>query len=47
MISTPMGSALRYVYILVLILPLNIVYPMIASKYEEVKCQKQLNCVNK
>ena len=47
MISTPMGSALRYVYILVLMLPLNIVYPMIASKYEEVKCQKQLNCVNK
>lgn len=46
MISTPMGNALRYVYILVLILPLNIVYPMIAAKYEEVKNQKQLNSVN-
>ncbi len=31
MISTPMGSALRYVYLLVLVLPLNFVYPAIAK----------------
>ncbi len=32
MVSTPMGQALRYVYILVLVLPLNIIYPIIFSK---------------
>ena len=31
MLSTPMASALRYVYILVLILPLNFVYPAIVK----------------
>ncbi len=35
MISTPMGSALRYVYILVLIMPLNFVYPAIAKNIQE------------
>lgn len=34
MASTPMASALRYVYSLVLILPLNIIYPAIAKKDE-------------
>lgn len=43
MISTPMGSALRYVYILVLMLPLNLVYPAIAKNYEESCEQKKLN----
>ena len=38
MISTPMASALRYVYALVLILPLNIVYPAIfKNKNNEIK----------
>lgn len=37
MISTPMGSALRYVYILVLILPLNFVYPAIVKNLQESK----------
>ena len=32
MVATPMGQALRYVYVLVLILPINIVYPAIFSK---------------
>ncbi len=32
MIATPMAQALRYVYILVLILPLNFVYPAIVSE---------------
>lgn len=31
MIATPMAQALRYVYILVLILPLNLLYPAIVS----------------
>ncbi len=31
MIATPMGQALRYVYILVLILPLNIIYPALIT----------------
>jgi len=35
MISTPMGQALRYVYILVLIIPLNVVYPAIMKNIEE------------
>ena len=35
MISTPMASALRYVYVLVLILPLNFVYPAIIKKMED------------
>jgi hypothetical protein len=32
MIATPMGQALRYVYILVLILPLNLLYPALMKK---------------
>lgn len=35
MLSTPMGSALRYVYILVLLLPLNLVYPAISKHIQE------------
>ena len=35
MIATPMGQSLRYVYILVLVLPLNIVYPAIFAKKED------------
>ncbi len=35
MISTPMGSALRYVYLLVLVLPLNLVYPAIAKNLSD------------
>lgn len=35
MISTPMGSALRYVFVLVLVLPLNVVYPLIAKNLSE------------
>ncbi len=34
MVATPMGSALRYVYILVLMLPLNLVYPAMIQKEE-------------
>ena len=32
MVATPMGQALRYVYILVLILPLNLIYPAMFAK---------------
>lgn len=35
MIATPMGQALRYVYILVLILPFNFIYPAIMKKEKE------------
>lgn len=35
MISTPMGSALRYVYVLVLSFPLYLVYPLIAKNLSE------------
>ena len=39
MVATPMGQALRYVYILVLILPLNLLYPAIFAK-ESIKINK-------
>lgn len=34
-IATPMGQALRYVYILVLLMPFNILYPFIIKKKEQ------------
>ena len=41
MVATPMGQALRYVYILVLILPLNLIYPaMFAKKINLEKAHK-------
>ena len=46
MISTPMGSALRYVFILVLMLPINLIYPAFTAKYEEYKNQKLLESKN-
>ena len=35
MVSVPMGSALRYVYALVLAFPLYLVYPLIAKNLSE------------
>lgn len=35
MIATPIAVSLRYVYALVLAVPLNLVYPLIAKKYTE------------
>ena len=32
MVATPMGQALRYVYVLVLLVPFNIIYPAIMNK---------------
>ena len=37
MIATPLAVSLRYVFALVLALPINLTYPIIAKKYSELK----------